>query len=154
MTKEKFLTIRWNNLLTLGLGLPALLYVVYAFSTSVWTSRGGFIGLSVIGVLYWLVLEGHTSVRFAWLRENSPDYVSVQQAFLHPLALIRKAYNLAFWFFLVPLFTAMEYSTGFIVFTVIIAIRLVLNLYTNNILNLTPEQYESFPFRIPWIDER
>ena len=88
-------------------------------------------------------------MRFAWLKENSTDYVSVQQAFMHPLALIRKAYNLVFWIFLVPFFTAMEYSTGFIVFTVIIAIRLVLNLYTNNLLDLTPEQYESYPFRIP-----
>ena len=52
MTKEKFLTVRWNNLLSLGLGLPALIYVVYAFSTSIWTGRGGMIGLSLIGVLY------------------------------------------------------------------------------------------------------
>ena len=42
----------------------------------------------------------------------------------------------------------MEYSTGFIVFAAIIAVRLGLNLYTNHILK-QPEQYESFPFRIP-----
>jgi hypothetical protein len=52
MKKENFLTVRWNNWLTLGLGLPALIYVVVAFSTSVWTGRGGLIGLSLIGVLY------------------------------------------------------------------------------------------------------
>lgn len=52
MTKERFLTVRWNNLLTLGLGVPALVYIVVAFSTSVWTARGGMIGLSVIRVLY------------------------------------------------------------------------------------------------------
>lgn len=52
MTKEKFLSVRWNNLLTLALGIPALLYVVVAFSTSVWSTRGGLIGLAVIGVLY------------------------------------------------------------------------------------------------------
>lgn len=52
MTKEKFLTVRWNNVLTIALGLPTLLFVVYAFSTSVWTSKGGMIGLSIIGVLY------------------------------------------------------------------------------------------------------
>jgi hypothetical protein len=52
MTKERFLTVRWNNLLTLGLGVPALVYIVVAFSTSVWTARAGMIGLSVIGVLY------------------------------------------------------------------------------------------------------
>ncbi|NIQ92185.1 MAG: hypothetical protein GWN33_08125 [Gammaproteobacteria bacterium] len=88
-------------------------------------------------------------MRFAWLRENSADYVSVKQGATHPLALIRKAYNAAFWIFLLPFFTIIDYSTGFIAFTVIIAIRLGLNLYTNNVLDLTPEQYESFPFRIP-----
>ena len=88
-------------------------------------------------------------MRFAWLRENSADYVSVKQAFTHPLALIRKAYNAAFWIFLLPFFTTMEYGTGFVAFTVIIFVRLGLNLYTNNALKLKPEQYESFPFRIP-----
>lgn len=52
MTKEQFLTVRWNNLLTLGLGLPALIYVLAAFSTSAWTGSGALIGLAVIGVLY------------------------------------------------------------------------------------------------------
>jgi hypothetical protein len=52
MTKEKFLTIPWNNWLTLGLGLPALIYVVTTFSNSLWTEKGGMIGLSIIGVLY------------------------------------------------------------------------------------------------------
>ena len=88
-------------------------------------------------------------MRFAWLRENATDYVSVKQAFMHPLALIRKAYNAAFWVFLLPFFTIIDYGTGFVAFTVIIAIRLGLNLYTNNVLKLTPEQFESFPFRIP-----
>ena len=52
MTKEKFLTVRWNNLLTLGLGFPGLIYVVAAFSTGFWSTKGGLIGLSIIGVLY------------------------------------------------------------------------------------------------------
>ncbi len=52
MTKEEFLTVRWNNLLTLGLGLPGLIYVVYSFSNSTWLGRGGLIGLAIIGVLY------------------------------------------------------------------------------------------------------
>jgi hypothetical protein len=88
-------------------------------------------------------------MRFAWLRENTANDVWVRQAFMHPLALIRKAYNTVFWIFLLPFFTTMEYSTGFLAFTVIIAIRLVLNLYTNNALKLTPAEYESYPFRIP-----
>ena len=52
MTKEKFLTVRWNNWLTLGLGVPALIYIVLAFSNSLWMGSGGMIGLSIIGVLY------------------------------------------------------------------------------------------------------
>ena len=52
MKKKDFLTVRWNNILTLALGIPALLFVIYAFSTSLWTQRAGLIGLSLIGVLY------------------------------------------------------------------------------------------------------
>jgi hypothetical protein len=52
MTKDKFLTVRWNNLLTLALGLPALIYIVVSFSTGTWSTRGGLIGLAIIGVLY------------------------------------------------------------------------------------------------------
>jgi hypothetical protein len=88
-------------------------------------------------------------MRFAWLKENSADYVEVTQGFAHPLSLIRKAYNTAFWFFLLPFFTLIDYGTGFMIFSIIIAIRLVLNLYTNNLLEQTPERYFSFPFRIP-----
>jgi hypothetical protein len=52
MTKERFLSVRWNNLLSLGLGLPVLIYAVVALSTSVWSTRGGLIGVSVFGALY------------------------------------------------------------------------------------------------------
>jgi hypothetical protein len=52
MNKEKFLTVRWNNLLSLGLGTPTLAYAVVALSTSLASELGGFIGLVVIGVLY------------------------------------------------------------------------------------------------------
>jgi hypothetical protein len=52
MTKEKFLTVRWNNLLTLALGIPALIYIIVAFSTPIWPTRAGLIGLAIIGVLY------------------------------------------------------------------------------------------------------
>lgn len=88
-------------------------------------------------------------MRFAWLRENSPNTALVKQGSMHPLALIRKVYNAAFWIFLLPFFTLIDYSTGFLIFTVIIAIRLSLNLYSNNALDLTPQGYEAYPFRIP-----
>jgi hypothetical protein len=52
MTKEKLLTLRWNNLLSLGLGALVLVYAIIALSTSLASGLGGFIGLVVIGVLY------------------------------------------------------------------------------------------------------
>lgn len=52
MKKESFLTVRWNNLLSLGLGVPTLIYVVVALSTSMWSGRGGLIGLSIFGAFF------------------------------------------------------------------------------------------------------
>jgi hypothetical protein len=52
MTKERFLTVRWNNILTLGLGLPALAYAIVGLSTSIADHWAGFLGLALIGVLY------------------------------------------------------------------------------------------------------
>ncbi len=52
MTKEDFLTVRWNNLLSLGLGLPILIYVIVALFTSIWLGRNGLIALAIIGALY------------------------------------------------------------------------------------------------------
>ena len=87
-------------------------------------------------------------MRFAWLKQNSDNHASVKQGLTHPLSLIRKVYNAAFWVFLIPFFTVIDYGTGFVAFTIIIFIRFGLSLYTNNVLNLTPEQFESYPFRI------
>jgi hypothetical protein len=86
-------------------------------------------------------------MRFAWLRKNSDNYISVKQGCTHPLALIRLAYNAVFWVFLLPFVTTIDYSTGFVAFTVVVLVRLALNLYTNNILKPTPEQFENLPFR-------
>jgi hypothetical protein len=52
MTKEKLLTVRWNNLLTLALGLPTLIYIIASFSTPAWSTKGGLIRPAIIGVLY------------------------------------------------------------------------------------------------------
>ena len=52
MSRETFLTIRWNDRLSLGLGIPALIYVISAFSSTLWTEREGLIGLAAIGVVY------------------------------------------------------------------------------------------------------
>ena len=52
VNKEKVLTVRWNNLLSLGLGIVVLVYAAVALSTSAASSLAGFIGLVIIGVLY------------------------------------------------------------------------------------------------------
>ncbi len=52
MTKEKILTVRWHNWLSLGLGLPTLIYIVVAFSTALWLGKSGLIGLSIFGALF------------------------------------------------------------------------------------------------------
>ena len=52
MTKEKFLTARWNNWLTLGMGIPTLGYGIFVLSTSVISDFAGFIGIAVLGAVY------------------------------------------------------------------------------------------------------
>jgi len=88
-------------------------------------------------------------MRFAWLKENTVDFNPANQGCAHPLSVIRTIYNIAFWVFLIPFFTVVDYGTGFIAFSVIIIVRLFLNLYVNNILDPTPEGYYNYPFRIP-----
>ena len=49
VTRDEFLTVRWNNRLSLGLGIPTLIYVGVALTTSAYSGRGGLIGLFVFG---------------------------------------------------------------------------------------------------------
>ena len=52
MRKERFLTARWNNWLTLALGVPTLIYGLVVLSTSVLSDFRGFVGLVLCGVVY------------------------------------------------------------------------------------------------------
>lgn len=52
MKKEEFLTVQWNNRLTLGLGLPALIYAVVVLFTSTMSDFASFIGMVLIGATY------------------------------------------------------------------------------------------------------
>lgn len=52
MTKDNFLTKSWNNWLTVGLGLPTLIYATIFLSTSVISDFAGFIGMFVLGAVY------------------------------------------------------------------------------------------------------
>ena len=85
-------------------------------------------------------------MRFAWLRKNSANDVTVKQSFTSRLIYI--AYNVA-WFLPIALtfIGTIDYRTGFIAFFVYTIIRAGANLYRNNVLE--PEQAESFPLRSP-----
>jgi hypothetical protein len=86
-------------------------------------------------------------MRFAWLL-NSDDPKSVKRVFSSRLTTMAFwAFNAVYFIFLLPYFTPIEYSTGFIALAIIILVRLIANVYANNFLE--PEQFESFPFRIP-----
>jgi hypothetical protein len=52
VANEKFLTQRWNNWLTLGMGIPTLAYGIFVLSTSVISDFAGFIGIVVWGAVY------------------------------------------------------------------------------------------------------
>ena len=85
-------------------------------------------------------------MRFAWLRENSANYVSVKQSFTSRLIYV--TYNVVYLILIVlPFIGTIDYRTGFIAFFVFVIMRAGANLYRNNVL--TPEQAESFPLRSP-----
>jgi len=52
MTKENFLTKSWNNWLTIGLGIPAMVFAYVVLTTSAMSDFTGFIGMVLIGATY------------------------------------------------------------------------------------------------------
>ena len=52
MTKERFLTVRWNNLLTLALGIPTLVFGAVVLTTPALSDFRGFVGLVLLGAVY------------------------------------------------------------------------------------------------------
>jgi len=52
MTKDRFLTARWNNILTLAFGLPALIFGIIALTTFTAIEWPSFVGIFVLGAVY------------------------------------------------------------------------------------------------------
>jgi hypothetical protein len=52
MTKETFLTLRWNYIISLIQGLPTFAFVIYGIATPLGETRTGMIVLSVLGALF------------------------------------------------------------------------------------------------------
>lgn len=52
ISRDRYLTVWWNNALTMALGLPGLVYAALALGTSALSDRAAFIGLVAIGAVY------------------------------------------------------------------------------------------------------
>jgi hypothetical protein len=52
MKKEKFLTRRWNYIITLGQGLPTFVFVLYGLAAPFGDTKAGMITLSILGALF------------------------------------------------------------------------------------------------------
>ena len=52
MTKEKFLTRRWNYIISLVQGLPTFAFVAYGLASPLGDTRTGMIILSAVGALF------------------------------------------------------------------------------------------------------
>jgi hypothetical protein len=52
MTREKFLTARWNNWLTLAMGIPFLIFGIVFLSADLMSDFSGFLALFVAGAVY------------------------------------------------------------------------------------------------------
>jgi hypothetical protein len=50
--RDSFLSAQWNNRLSIGLGLPAVIYVGFALLTDVMSDGAAFLGLALIGIVY------------------------------------------------------------------------------------------------------
>ena len=146
MDKDKFLTVGWNNLLTVVLGLPALTYAAVAFFTSILSDKSGFFGMVAIGVIYWIVIEQHSALQFAWQMKKLDNYISTKQSPLNRITVI--TYNIVWWIPIVlPFVDLADYRTSSIIFFFVTLARAFANLYRVNVLKL--EQAENFPLRGP-----
>ena len=52
MTKEKFLTLRWNYIISLVQGVPTFAFAIYGIATPLGDTLPGMIVLSVLGALF------------------------------------------------------------------------------------------------------
>ncbi|MCA9908086.1 MAG: hypothetical protein KC519_05500 [Anaerolineae bacterium] len=83
-------------------------------------------------------------MRFVWLKKNGHIASTSKPGAAY--GLIRLIYNAVWWLpILLVLTGTIDYGAGFIGFFAVTVVRLIANLYRNNVLSL--EQAETFPFR-------
>ena len=52
MAKEKFLTRRWNYIITVVQGLPTFVFIIYGLTSPYGNTKAGMITLSFLGALF------------------------------------------------------------------------------------------------------
>lgn len=52
MNKEKYLSKKWNNMLTVTLGLPTLILGIAGFTTPIFSEFSDFVSMAVLGAFY------------------------------------------------------------------------------------------------------
>ena len=83
-------------------------------------------------------------MRFAWINKDSANDGPIEQSSINRVIYI--AYNLIWWIPIVlVVIKIIDYQTAFIALFILTAIRAIVNLVRNNVLN--PKQAESFPLR-------
>ena len=146
MNKDKYLSIRWNNYLMIGLGVPALSYAAIFFFTSILSDKTGFFGMVAVGIIYCLIVEQHSSMMLSWRIRNTEAYTPAKQNVLERLTVV--AYNLIWWVpIALPFVDILSYQAGSTLFFFITFTRAMLNLYRVNVLKL--EKAYHFPLRGP-----
>ncbi len=50
--KDKFLTLRWNYIISGVQGVPTFLFILYGFLTPMGETKAGMITLSILGALF------------------------------------------------------------------------------------------------------
>ena len=145
MNKDKFLTVKWNNILTITLGIPTILYGIIKIQNND-IGFGAFLVLFIIGAVYWIVVEQHSGMRFAYLREKLGKDKKIENSTLSLVIMI--VYNVIWWAPIILAFTkVIDYKTGFIFFLGLTVFRALANIFRNNILK--GDTAEKFPFRQP-----
>jgi len=146
MNKNKYLTVKWNNFLMIGLGIPALTYAAVFLFTSTLSDKAGFFGMVAVGIVYCLIVEQHSSMMLKWRVENNSDYSPEKYSFTERFIVV--IYNLIWWIPIVfPFAGIVGYKAGSTIFFSVTFARAIINLYRINILK--PEQAFHFPLRGP-----
>lgn len=126
--KGNFLTTRWNNIMSIALGLVAVIYVIVVLTSTVLGDAASFIGLVVIGGIGCLVGETHSAVRFARTSWRIKRHT-------HPITIIGWILGGGALAIIILTFKGvMGYNTGFIALAVIIFLLVGFNILRNTVL--------------------